>query len=103
MSAVLPIEFDVAAELNAFGALAGVLPIEFGLAASIQDKPSLEAGLGIEFNVLAALMDATPVVSEEVHPPGTSRRKIMETILEDDDLILAVIMAFLHIRGDRWH
>jgi len=59
--------------------------------------------LPIVFGLTASLTNVTPLVSDVVHPPGTSRRKRIMQILEDDDTILAVIMAFLNIKDDRWH
>ena len=42
-------------------------------------------------------------IEEGVHPPGTSSRTMKKMILEEDELLIAVIMAFLQIKDDRWH
>lgn len=59
--------------------------------------PLWNAGAG----VAAVPPDFTP---EPVHPPGLSKyRALQRRILEEDELLLGVIMAFLQIKDDRWH
>ena len=37
----------------------------------------------------------------QVHPPGTSKQKrLQQLIMDEDELLLAVITAFLHIKDD---
>ena len=36
----------------------------------------------------------------QVHPPGMGRRALPRRILEEDEILLAVIMAFLHIKDE---
>ncbi len=42
-------------------------------------------------------------VAVQVHPPGTSRRRqkqLQRLIIEEDELLLAVITAFLHVKDE---
>lgn len=41
-----------------------------------------------------------PFTPEPVHPPGMGRGEIRKRIIEEDEMILAVIMAFLHIKDE---
>ena len=41
-----------------------------------------------------------PFTPEPVHPPGMSRADIRRWIIEEDDMLIAVIMAFLRIKDE---
>lgn len=60
------------------------------------------AGCEEQIFTLGWICCAVPVVDEEVHPPGTVPvdADIRRWILEEDDMLLAVIMAFLRIKDD---
>lgn len=55
LAAVLPIEFNVVADLKAQGQLAAALPIEFGITADLKAQGQLASVLPIEFDVVANL------------------------------------------------
>lgn len=58
--------------------------------------------VGWPYNRPAAVTIFTP---DPVHPPGTTPYRENQRILDDDDdVALAVIMAFLHLKDDQtWH
>lgn len=57
---------------------------------------SREIALGLGGAVVIEVPpDFTP---EPVHPPGMGRERRRERILEEDEIIMAVILAFLNIK-----
>lgn len=59
---------------------------------------SREIALGLGLQTVAVVEpDFTP---EPVHPPGMGRVDRRQQILEEDELLLSVIMAFLQIKDD---
>lgn len=47
-----------------------------------------------------AAVAPVPFTPEPVHPPGMGQAGIRKQIIEDDEMILAVIMAFLQIKDE---
>ncbi len=47
-----------------------------------------------------AAVAPVPFTPEPVHPPGMGRADIRRWILEEDEMILSVITAFLQIKDD---